>query len=240
MQIKSEKNQNSPFRWKESIEMEERGKRKTWMVVVIVLSAICLVQGFIIVRNSMNRQSTPVISNDIDKFSFFLDEKYKKEKNESLDLFDQFFNDNFFTDGSDPFEKMEKLHRQMEERMSRNTRNRFNDSWRGWFGERFFDGSAEIEFDMKEEQDAYVLTINIPNLKENRINVNVEKDGIEIEGDFSQSIEKKDSNGNVIGRHQISQTVSKKLPIPDEADYSKATIDAEKNKITVRLPKKIS
>ena len=116
----------------------------------------------------------------------------------------------------------------------------FNDTWDGWFDDRFFGGSSEINIDTTEKKDAYLITINIPNLKENKINIHIEKDAISINGDFSQTIEKRDNDGNIINKHEMFKSISKTVPVPDGVDTNKAVIDQNGDNIIIRLPKKVS
>ena len=53
-----------------------------------------------------------------------------------------------------------------------------------------------------ETEKAYVYTLKVPNMKENRLNVAVEEDRISIEGEFSQTIERKNNNGNFVGKNR--------------------------------------
>jgi hypothetical protein len=56
---------------------------------------------------------------------------------------------------------------------------------------------------MDESKDPYVHRLDIPNLKDNEFNINIDENGINIEGDFSQRVEKKDPKGNVIAKHEV-------------------------------------
>ena len=121
--------------------------------------------------------------------------------------------------------------------MGRQHRDIFRDSWNSWFGDRFFGGSDDVEFDQKEKRDSYVITLSIPNLKKNRLDIKIERDGISISGEFSQVAEKKDADGNIISRKEVHRTISKHFPIPGDADYEKAEVKNEKDKIIITLPK---
>ena len=98
----------------------------------------------------------------------------------------------------------------------------------------------DISFEESEKKDAYVITINIPNLKENKINIQIEKNGITIDGNFSQTIEKRDNDGNVINKHEIFKSIRRTMPVPDGVDTDKATVDQNGDNILIRLPKKAS
>ena len=219
--------------------METKTKSKIIGMAVIFLIVVCCVQGWIIYRNSHQLSLDPDIFQNEDHFSTFLDEQFQTDKNKKWNLFDRYFNDDFFSNRSDPFEEMARMHKQLDEMMSGHSGNVFSDTWDDWFDDRFFGGSSEIDINTKEEKDAYVITINIPNLKENKINIHLEKDGISIDGDFSQTIEKRDDDGNIINKHEIFKNISRTIPVPDGVDIDKAVVDRNGNNILIRLPKKI-
>lgn len=206
-------------------------------VVVIILAVVCVAQAMIIYKYAIHRSPESDMFHDTDKFSNLLDETFKKEKNEKWNLYDRFFDEDFFSNQTDPFKEMERMHRRLEEMMDGHSRDMFKDSWKGWFDNRFFGGSSDIGFDTKENKNAYLITISIPNLKENKLKINIEKDAISINGEFSQTIEKKDGNGNIIGKHEMRQSLSREIPVPGDVDVDKAEIDQKKDKIIINLPK---
>ena len=220
--------------------METKTKSKIFGLAVIFLIIVCCVQGWIIYRNSNHPSLDPDIFQNEDRFSTFLDEQFRTDKDQKWNLFDRYFNDDFFSNRSDAFDEMERMQRQLDELMSGHSGNVFNDTWEGWFDDRFFGGSSEINVDTTEEKDAYVITINIPNLKENKINIHIEKDDISIDGDFSQTIEKKDDDGNIVSKHEMFKSISRTIPVPDGVDTDKTTIDQNGDNIIIRLPKIIS
>jgi len=109
-----------------------------------------------------------------------------------------------------------------------------------WFGDRFSDDADDVKVHMDESKDAYVYRLDIPNLKDNELNINIDENGINIEGDFSQRVEKKDPKGNVIAKHEIHRTVSKHIALPKEADRTKAKIEKKKDEVVIRIPRRPS
>ena len=133
---------------------------------------------------------------------------------------------------------MERMQEQLNKMMGRQNKGIFNDSWNSWFGDRFFGGSDAVEFDQKEKGDFYIINLRIPNLKENKLDIKIEEDGISISGEFSQIAEKKDADGNIISKREVHRTISKKFPIPGDADHEKAEVKNKKDKIIITLPKR--
>jgi HSP20 family molecular chaperone IbpA len=124
--------------------------------------------------------------------------------------------------------------------MSRQDGETFRHSWDSWFGNRFLGGSDDIEFQQQEKRDSYEITLRIPNLKENKLDVKIEKDGISVSGDFSQTAEKKGADGNIISKSEVHRSISKNYPIPPDANYEKASVENKEDKIIITLPKKAS
>lgn len=220
--------------------METKTKNKIIGLAGIFLILVCCVQGWIIYRNWNHHSPDSDIFQNEDRFSTFLDKQFQNDKNQKWSLFDRYFNDDFFSNRSDPFDEMARMQQQLDELMSEHSGKMFNDTWDGWFDDRFFGGSSEINIDTTEKKDAYLITINIPNLKENKINIHIEKDAISINGDFSQTIEKRDNDGNIINKHEMFKSISRTLPVPDGVDTDKAVIDQNGDNIIIRLPKKVS
>ena len=217
--------------------MSERKPSRRNAVVIIVLSLVCIAQAAVIWMYSAKSARGDGAFGDIDKFSTFLDRKLKNDRDESRDLFDRFFDDRFFSGKKDPFEEMEQLRQRLQNRMDENIRKRFDDSWKEWFNDRFPKDGDDVTIHMDESKDAYVYTLDIPNLKDNELNINIDQDGINIEGDFSQSVEQKDSHGNIVAKSEMRRTLSKNIALPEDADQTKAEIENKKDKIVIKIPR---
>ena len=50
-------------------------------------------------------------------------------------------------------------------------------------------------------------------------------------------VERKNNKDQVIGTHEIKQTFSRQIPIPDNAKAEDAEIITEKDRVTITLPK---
>lgn len=217
--------------------MEKNKKYKIAVLLMVLLAVACVVEGIFIYTQYVKNDSKHA-NDTFESFSLNMLDKFKRERKERDDMFDRFFDDDFFSKQSDPFAEMQRLQRQLDDMMGKNHRGTFRDSWDSWFGDRFFGGSEEIEFDQKENKNSYIITLRIPNLKENKLDIKIDQDGISISGDFSQIAEKKDADGNVISKREVHRTISKKFTIPGDADHEKAKVKNKKDKIIITLPKK--
>ncbi len=215
-------------------------KQNVFIAVIVLLIIICSLQGWFIFRHLNGRSPEKDIFSDTKRFSSFLEKQFRIDRDRKWNLFDRFFDDDFFSSRPDPFEEMRQLHNRFESMMSESSRKMFKDSWNDWFEDRFFGGSKDIDIRTDEKDDVYLITIGILNLKENNLNININAKGISVEGNFSQTIEKTDGNGKVIRKQEVRQRLSKLIPIPGDADADNAKIDHEKDKILISLPKKKS
>ena len=216
--------------------MEQKKKYKIVVLLAVFLVVVCLAEGFIIYKQHA-KGSAKDSDNTFETFSSSLRNKFKKDQKERRNDLDQFFDDDFFSRQTDPFSEMERMQKQLDEMMGRQSRGMFNDSWNSWFGDRFFGGADDVEFNQKEKKDSYIITLRIPNLKKNKLDIKIDEDGIGISGEFSQIAEKKDVDGNIISKREVHRTISKKFPIPSDADHQKAEVKNKKDKIIITLPK---
>jgi HSP20 family molecular chaperone IbpA len=216
--------------------LETARKFKILIALIIMLVFICAAEGVIIGKNiGLFFRSGDY--NDFGSFSSFLKNKFNKEQKNNWNIFDRFFDNEFFSQRTDPFGDMERFRRHLEEMMEKGVRGNFGNSWDSWFNSRFLEGDGDITIDTNEKKDSYVLTLKIPKLKENRLKINIDKDGILVSGEFTQIAEEKDSNGNVMSKHEMHRTISRKISIPPDADHERAQVENKGDKIIITLPK---
>jgi HSP20 family molecular chaperone IbpA len=211
-------------------------KSKKWMnVIIILLGLICLSQAAMLYYVFKPEQS---VFKNADDFSSFFHKKFKAENKNQWDRFDHFFNDDFFQNQNDPFGEMDIFHRNIEEMMEKTLRPSFRQSWDSWFDDRFFPYDDQINMQISETQDSYIVELTMPDgLQDNKLNVDITKENISIDGNFTKNIEKKDAEGKVIARNESRQSISQKFSIPENADFEKARIDQKADRIIITLPK---
>lgn len=213
-------------------------KNKVLQYLVAVLLVICLVQGFVLLKHSgFSFPWGGKNKNNIDTLSQSLLDEYKNNQKDYGDRFDHFFDDDFFKRRKDPFDEMERMQRRMQEMMEKDFQTPFSNSWDQWFTKRFYKKGDDIDIQTKEESKRYVITISIPNLKENNLDVTVDSDGVHVKAEVEQVVEKKDSDGNIITSSKIQRKLNETFPIPTHADYEKAQMEYVKEKVIITLPK---
>jgi HSP20 family molecular chaperone IbpA len=228
---------------KGEIKMESKKQPRVIKTILAVLAVICIIQGYIIYTTVYQDKEDSNAINNVSELSFGLMSNYKKNQQQDYNLFNQYFNDQFFTRHNDPFAEIDRLHKQMQDLMKNTYQSTFNHNWDSWFNQKFSfkDNTMSqmgIKFTIDEKDFHYRIIIEIPNLKNNQVNVDIKKHHININGQFSQIQEHKNSFGDVVSKSEVHQSLSKMIPIPGDADYQKATIDKETDKIIITLPKK--
>ncbi len=217
-------------------------KRKLIIAVVVaaVLAVVCIVQATIIFGQRSDEAGS-LARPDFDGLSSTLREKFSREQRERHQLFDDFFDDDFFSQRSDPFSEMDQLRRQLEEMMGGRLDNTFDHMWDDWYGSRFFgdesSSSGGIRFEQEEKLHSYVIKAHIPNLEKNSLDVEVDAAGISIVGEISQIAEKKDPEGNVVARKEVHRSISKHFALPADADAARAKIGNTSDSIIITIPK---
>jgi HSP20 family molecular chaperone IbpA len=219
--------------------LEEKKKYRTFAAIIFILILVCVIQGYFLLKDghfafSRGREK----AGNFDAFSQSLLDEYKQDKKDRWDRFDRFFDDDFFRGRSDPFQEMEDLQRRTREMMENGLQDSFSHSWDGWFSNRFHKKGDDITVQTTEGKDSVTVTISIPNLKENNLNVAIDTSGVHIEAEIEQVVEKKDSDGNVITSSKVHRKINQTLPLPPNTDYEKAHMEYEKENVIITFPKR--
>ena len=200
-------------------------------------------KGSTVNKPAANDQAT--VEKNFDAFFKNFDRQFQAERQRSFQLLDNFFNDDFFSSNEEPFQAMERIHRQMLSRMGKKLKGSFDDSWDAWFKNRFSEtgllsGSGLLNEQTEETKNAYIYHFTAPDLNGQKLNVKIDEQGITIQGDYTQQAEKTNDKNKVIARQESRGSVYEHFSIPEGVDLDKAKIDNKGNEITVRLPKKLS
>ena len=158
-----------------------------------------------------------------------------KKQEDILHQFDNFFNDDFFSQ-RDPFEEMKRMRKQMENHMRTfgskdlGTHNPFD----SWYSTKF--GGGTIHDISKREDDDYVYyDIKVDDLNSTSINAKIEKGYVTITG----TVEKKSDISEQVGTAQnfFKSSFNRTFPLPESVDQNKMQMLQEKNKVILKFPK---
>jgi HSP20 family molecular chaperone IbpA len=218
--------------------LEQKKKYRALAILVFILLLVSVIQGyFLLTDRNVTFFSKKGKAGNFDTFSQSLLDEYKQDNKDHWERFDQFFDDDFFRGRNDPFQEMEDMQRRMREMMENGFKDSFDDSWDGWFSRRFHKKDDDLTVQTKEGKDSVTITIGIPNLKENNLNVTIDTSGIHIEAEVEQVVEKKDSDGNIISSSKVHRKINQTFPLPPNTRFEKAHMEYEKDKVIITLPK---
>ena len=161
------------------------------------------------------------------------DVKIKSTKVVPVDSFtNQFFN-NGNSNSGDLFEQMQKMQEQMQKSFGQ-----FNSifSKDPFFKDAFSHMSTSPLSDFKENKDEYILELNIPGAKENKIVINTQGNSLKIDATINNS---KDTNGtNYFHKERYTQHFSRSFVLPDDAKTSSFESKYENGILRISIPKK--
>lgn len=164
------------------------------------------------------------------------DVRQKLQKREALppELFDAFFNDEFFGRRFNPFAEMERMHRQMAEMLGEPEKLQFDNSWGRWFSERI--GMDEFKTSISRTDKNVILTMTIPGIDNKTADININTDRIKISFATKNVQDKKEGGGAI--HSESSQSYMKIIPIPEDAVAATAKTEIKNSKVTITFDKK--
>jgi HSP20 family protein len=100
------------------------------------------------------------------------------------------------------------------------------------------DRERTLGINLREEDDAYVLSALVPGLKADELNIQVLEDVVRIEGEYKQSgsVDKADENSYLV-RELPSGSFMRTLRLPAPIDAEQVEADITDGVLTLRLPK---
>lgn len=140
-----------------------------------------------------------------------------------------FFNDDFFSRRTDPFEEMRRMRERMTKHFDQDDGGGgglFDDWWKQRFG-----GGDSGEIKQREDKNYVYYDLYTKDLNPEKLKVKVEKGQITIDG----QIEKKSEEGN--NQSFFSSSFHRSFPVPSEVDGNKVKIEQEKDRLVLKFPK---
>lgn len=93
------------------------------------------------------------------------------------------------------------------------------------------DAPRALPVDLREQDDAYVLTAYVPGLKAEDLNIQILDDTVSIEGEYSQH------EGQALLSELPAGAFRRILRLPSALDTAKAEANIQNGVLTLRLPK---
>lgn len=177
---------------------------------------------------------------------FYDDHKIKSEKREIEEnleaknkvpkynrLFDDFFDEDFFSHSQNPFQRMDKMRKNLDDFFHEDTDHGFNSKFDDWFKGKFGGNIQEIK--EREDDDFVYWEINANTDENSKVDVKVEGDTVTISG--QTKTQKKSEDGGNYGSVESYSNFTRSFPAPPDTDPSKLKMEQKDGKIIVKLPK---
>jgi HSP20 family protein len=103
---------------------------------------------------------------------------------------------------------------------------------------REFDNTPEMRMDVDENDKAYLITIDIPGVRKEDIEVSIEGNQIAISAEVKREKSTKDKDTKEIHSERYVGRVYRAFTLPHEVDNAKADARYESGVLSLTLPKK--
>jgi len=112
---------------------------------------------------------------------------------------------------------------------------------RRFFSPVIFDAdktALQMRIDVEEEADAYTVKADIPGVKKEDINVQVDGNVVRIDAEMKREKDTKENGGRVVRSERYWGDVSRTFSLANDVDESKTTASYSDGVLTLKLPKK--
>ena len=198
-----------------------------YLIIIILVAIVILFNRGTL---SFGEDNVKVLKGQVDALQKRVEE-LEVERNQSKSSFTGLFNRRR-TQQWDPFEEMQRMQQEMN-RM-------FQDSfrWGGTGSKGIFRNNMYYNdnFGMKNEKDKYVIEFNMTGLNQDNIELQVNQQSITVRGEYSE--EKIEEQKDKYFSSKSCATFIRSIPVPEDADITKAKSEKIDNMFVVTLPKK--
>jgi HSP20 family protein len=223
-----------------SMNPEKKNSYRVLVGAVVLLVVAVIVQSIVLAR--MNDRGADPRGQAIAEAGDSGDKPTVKQRGDDPktrprpDPFDDWFQGVTGNDRWDPFQEMNRMQEHMN-RMFEDAFGRFGSSHR--FGSLVQDRSFSPEMDLVEEENRFVLRVDLPGVDKADVNVSVSDDrSVTISGKREEQVEDKDDQGHSIRTERRMGSFQRTLMLPEPVDSSAMTVEHEDGTLIVTLPKK--
>lgn len=211
---------------------------KVLWCVIAMLAATCVGEAYYI--HTKNKNDKPASLQDplADQDKWIAEARKNLFKGYPIPFrqFDDLFNDDFFGRKFDPFAEIENFHKRFNPLFNDEEKPMFGRSWNNWFQNRM--GIADIRPETTTTDKEVILSLKIPGLAGESLNINVNDDRIRIAYDAKSVQDKKDEKGSSYFKSESMRHFEKIMPIPEGADPKKNRIVHEGNTVKIIFEKR--
>ncbi len=217
--------------------------KKGYLIAIAVLSLVVIIQASLLLNPKLgvsdndaeNKTGAP---NDTIQLMEQLREDFQNNSKKRDDIFDNFFNDNFFSQEDNPFKRLQEMQERLSKSFRGNNSNPFAPGWNSWYGNKF--ETDDMEITTRDKKDKIVMTFKIPGLKNNTMNLDINEKRIKLGCDIEEQIEEKDQDGNTLYQSKSHRHMSKILPVPDNVYTDNPKVETKDDELIITFQKIIS
>ncbi|MCH8907830.1 MAG: Hsp20/alpha crystallin family protein [Candidatus Heimdallarchaeota archaeon] len=106
------------------------------------------------------------------------------------------------------------------------------------FTHRFFDFNRSflVPFDLKENDDEYIIELDLPGFDKNEISISVENNVLLVSAE-RETQEEEDNPYQVLHRERLAQKYERKIKFRRPIDTTKASVEYNDGVLVIKLPK---
>jgi HSP20 family protein len=137
----------------------------------------------------------------------------------------------------DPFREMEKVQQEMDKMFQNNfvqPKPRMNISLGA--GNRFLNPQTDI----KKTDNAYIIQMDVPGMKKEEINIDVQGNMLTISGQRNHEMTQEEKDAGIVSQEREFGFFSKSLSLPPDVNKDDIKASCENGVLTVSLPKVVS
>jgi HSP20 family molecular chaperone IbpA len=203
--------------------------------ILLGLLGYVMTQGEALAQKSAEQSQNMVAPADMPAMIDELINKINKDIASTGEIFNSYFNKEFFRNAEEPFKEIEKRHAEMMKRIGKKEREIFGKSWDSWYEKKF--GTSGIIITKEENRDSVIMIIRAAEADDNKLNVSVNNRLVNIEYDIKKMSEARNEKDKMYSSSLVQEHVSKILPVPDNADAGSARIESGGNEVVITFPK---
>lgn len=140
-------------------------------------------------------------------------------------------------DRYDPFAEMDRMQEQMNRMFNESFRHASSLMGPGPIGTGIPKSFFEPGIDLQDKTDHYLITMDIPGMEKDQINLAVKEHMLTVSGDRKSESEKKDEKQGFYSMERQFGSFARTIPLPDDADGDRVKANYEKGVLEIEIPK---
>jgi HSP20 family protein len=137
----------------------------------------------------------------------------------------------------DPFTEMERMQEYMN-RMFRDSFRRASSLMDSDAGQNMLDSFFEPDLDIQDLKDRYLITLDIPGMEKDKLNIEVRDQFITVSGERTSASEKKDEQQGFYSMERRVGAFQRTIPLPADAVSTDVKANYDKGELRIEVPKK--